>query len=165
MTKTRTIPHYARMFLYRQGLKILPSQNFIEKFKEIYNELLYKNKIRHHIKPIDDNMAIFFINTVIESVIYCLDFGYDVWFSRTILFLQKKTDYRHNVKKHKNYTIEDVKKISIRAIKSMILKMKNKLNEQNEEYQKFLEHKKVQFKTIKDYYKKFYGKEDEWWQE
>ena len=112
------------MFLYRQGLKIKPSDNFTEKFIEFYNEFLYKNKARKHIPPLDNKTATFFLNSIIEAVIYCLDFGYDVWFRHVMLFLQRISDYRHNVKSHTLKIVENVKKISIRPIKSMVTRMK-----------------------------------------
>ena len=37
MSKKR--PHYAHTFLHRQGIKIMPSQNFLDKFKEFYVEI------------------------------------------------------------------------------------------------------------------------------
>ena len=55
------------MFLYRQGLKIKPSDNFTEKFIEFYNEFLYKNKARKHIPPLDNKTATFFLNSIIEA--------------------------------------------------------------------------------------------------
>ena len=161
----RKIPHHTLMFLYRQGLKLEPSQNFIDKFVENYNELLYKNKIRHHVPPLDNKTAIFFINSVVEAVVYCLDFGYDVWFRHVLLFFQKVTDYRHNIKKHSLGVIEDVKKISIRPIKSMTLRIKAFLNKDNKPYQEFLSQKKERYNEIKRYYREFYDKKSEWWQD
>lgn len=161
--KIRVIPHYKHMFLQRQGLDMLPSQNFIDKFIENYNELLYQAKRRQHLPPLDERTAIFFINTVIESIIYCIDFGYDVWITRTILFLQRVSDYRRNNRNRKKAVTENVKKLSIKPIKSMCNEIKRKLNKENKEYMAYLDQKTECFKKIKKYYKEFYGKETEWW--
>lgn len=160
---TRKIPHHTMMFLYRQGLKIKPSDNFTEKFIEFYNEFLYKNKARKHIPPLDTKTATFFINSIIEAVIYCLDFGYDVWFRHVLLFFQRISDYRHNVKSHTVKVVENVKKISIRPIKSMVTRMKKTVNLDNEEFQEFLADKQQRFDNIKRYYREFYAKENQWW--
>lgn len=164
MVQKRVIPHYQHMFLSRQGLKIMPSQNFIDKFKEIYNEMLYSDKTRQNLEPINDKTAIFFINSLIEAVIFCVDFGYDVWFRRTLLFLQKTSDYRLNSHNNKKSLVENIKKLNVKPIISKLLKIKKIINKDNEKYQEFLKSKWDNFNKIKKYYREFYGKENEWWQ-
>ena len=80
-----------------------------------------------------------------------------------MLFLQRISDYRHNVKSHTLKIVENVKKISIRPIKSMVTRMKNTANINNEEYQQFIARKKERFNEIKRYYREFYAKENHWW--
>lgn len=157
-------PSYKNMFLYRQNLKLDPSQNFVDKFKEYYMELIVKVRCHENDTIIDDNTAKFYIVSVLESIIYCLDFGIDVWLSRLMVFTQKKTDYRHNVKSHRLKVVENVKKIAIRPIDSLIRKIKKIINKDNQEYNQHLENKRNSYNEIKQYYKEFYGKEDEWWQ-
>lgn len=164
MYKKRVIPHHQHMFLSRQGLKIMPSQNFLDKFKEIYNDLLHNDKSKQNIKPLDDKTAIFFINSLIEAVIYCIDFGYDVWFRRTLLFLQKTCDYRLNSKTAKKSVVENIKKLTVKPIISKYLKIKKIINQDNEKYQEFIQKKAENFNKIKRYYRDFYDKKDEWWQ-
>ena len=151
------------MFLYRQGLKIKPSANFTEKFIEFYNELLYKNKARKHIPPLDTKTATFLTNRITQAVIYCLDLGYAVWFRHVLLFFQRISDYRHNVKSHTVKVVENVKKISIRPINSMVTRMKKTVNLDNEAFQAFLADKQQRFDNIKRYYREFYAKENQWW--
>jgi hypothetical protein len=151
------------MFLQRQGLNMLPSQNFIDKFIEIYNELLYRNKSKANVPPIDEKTAIFFINTVIESIIYCIDFGYDVWITRTMVFLQRISDYRRNNKNRKKAVTENVKKLTVKPIISIYNRIRREINKDNKEYMLYLDQKTECYKKIKKYYKEFYGKETEWW--
>lgn len=157
----KKIPHIEHTFFYRQGLKLKPSENFVEKFLEIYTDLIRKNRKDENIK-VSKEEAFYLIYCVLEAIIHCLDFGYDVWIKRTILFFVKNIDYRHNVKSHRLSVVENVKKIKINAINSVMTKIKNNLNKDNEDYQKFVEQKKSNYKKIKNYYKDFYGKE-EWW--
>lgn len=164
MNKKRNIPHNAHMFLHRQGLKIMPSRNFIEKFKEFYIELHNNKKNRRQLEDIPDDMAIFFINTCIESIIYCLDCNISIYIPGLLKFTQKTTDYRHNTKSSKKSVIEDVKKINAQFNTNVVLKIKETLNKTNKAYVEFIDKKKQRFKKIQDYYKEFYGKQNEWWQ-
>lgn len=162
--KSRNIPHFKHTFLVLQGLNIEPCQEFVDKYVEIYNELMHKNKIRKHVPDIDENTARYFILTTCESIIHCLDFGLDVWLSRVMVFLQKNTDYRHNVKRHRLSVIENVKKLTFKPVSYLELKIKALLNKDNKPFQEHLQQKKESYNKIKQYYKEFYGKEDEWWQ-
>lgn len=159
----KNVPSYKHMFLYRTGLKIEPSQNFIDKFIEIYNDLLAKREYKDNPKQIDENIAKFMINSIFEAIIYCLDFGFDVWINRIMLFVQTTYD-KHVYKPDKKLcdTTENIKHVNIRSIFSLNKKMKNKLSENNSEYQKYVEHKQEKYNEIKQYYKEFYGQED-WW--
>lgn len=162
--KRKSVTSYKHMFLYRTGLKIEPDDSFVEKFIEIYMSLLRNKKHHKNDETIDINTAKFFINSVVESIIYCLDFGLDVWLSRTLLFLNKTSDYRLNSTTAKHRILEDVHKITIKPIVSMINKIKHKVNETNEKYKEFLQSKKESFTKIKEYYREFYGKQEDWWQ-
>lgn len=161
----KNTPSYKHMWLYRTGLKIEVSQNFIDKFIEIYNDLLTKRQWKEEPKKIDDNTARFMVGSIIESIIYCLDFGLDVWINRCMVFVQKTLDKRQYNRYNEKCTVqEDLRWITIRPIQSMIRKIKYKMNENNVEYNKFLQQKTENHKKIKDYYKEFYAKEEDWWQ-
>lgn len=166
MTKKR--PPLTKMFLYRQGLHLIPSDNFVQKFKEHYMTYLRRQKRYDYLEDLDDETAKFFIMAVAESIIYCLDAGYDVWFYRVMVFMQRLSDYRDNVKRRIKQGVskvrENVKKITIKPIFRSTLKIKNWLNKDNKPYQDFIKSKKDNFKKIKNYYKEFYGKQEDWWQ-
>ena len=162
--KSTNVPHYAHMFLHRQGLKIMPSKNFIDKFKEFYISMYNEKNPKVQMTELPDNTAIFFINSFVESLIYCLDCNVSIYITGLLTFSQKITDYRHNVKSHRTSIVENVKKINAQFNTNITLKIKDLLNKGNKEYQEFIEKKKERFKEIQDYYKKFYGKENEWWQ-
>lgn len=163
-----TIPSYTSLFLYRQGLKFKPSQNFIDKFKEFYNKELedrHKKNNKNNIAYIDDDTAIFMINCILEGIVHCLDFGFNVIFKRLFVFTQKVTDYKLNSKKkHKSVFAENIKKINFRPVSRIVLDIKDNMNKDNKKYQDFIEAKKDCYKKIKKYYKEFYGKED-WWRD
>ena len=149
-----------RMFLWRQGLRMKADEHFVDKFIEFYQELYKKNKNRVD-KGLDRETANVLINSICETIIHCLDFGYDVWLGRTIMFTQKIADYSNN------YTIKylektDIKKVAINLFKRLTLRLKKKINENNIDYQNFIEEKKKRHQEIKDYYKEFYGEEN-WW--
>ena len=166
MAKKR--PPLTKMFLYRQGLHLIPSDNFVQKFKEHYMTYLRRQKRYDYLEDLDDETAKFFIMAVAESIIYCLDSGYDVWFYRVMVFMQRLSDYRDNVKRRIKQGVskvrENVKKITIKPIFRSTLKIKNWLNKDNKPYQDFIKSKKDNFKKIKNYYKEFYGKQEDWWQ-
>ena len=163
MSKKR--PHYAHTFLHRQGIKIMPSQNFIDKFKEFYVEINNKSKSRKHIDTLDNETAIFFIISVIESIIYCIDAGLNLHFRCLLKINQKITDYRHNIKTHMVGVVEDVKKVSISLLSHLVLKTKEVANKDNKVYLDYIQGKKDRHIEIKKYYREFYGKQDEWWQD
>lgn len=165
MPKKRIIPHYSHTFLHRQGIKIMPSENFLNKFKEEYQKAFeesYEYKLRKNYK-IDDEMAIFFIITIFESIIYCLDFGFDVFLFHLVVFKTRISDYINNIKRKKESVYENVKKITFRLYSKNRLTMAKNANIDNEEYQEYLEKKKENYSKIKKYYKEFYNKTDEWW--
>lgn len=166
MAKKR--PPLTKMFLYRQGLHLIPSDNFVQKFKEHYMTYLRRQKRYDYLEDLDDETAKFFIMAVAESIIYCLDAGYDVWFYRVMIFTQRLSDYRDNVKRRIKQGVskvrENIKKITIKPIFRSTLKIKNWLNKDNKPYQDFIKSKKDNFKKIKNYYKEFYGKQEDWWQ-
>lgn len=161
--KRRNIPHLKHLNLYRQGLHLEPSENFVQKYIEIYNSLIHKRKSRAHIKDLDEETAKYFIVLVCEALIHCIDFGFDIWFSRVMVFIQKISDYRGNSPYAKVGFYEDIKKVTIRPITSLILNIKNNINKTNKEYQEYIKRKKEKYQEIKDYYKEFYGEQD-WWQ-
>lgn len=160
----KKIPSYKHMFLYRTGLKLEPSDNFVSKFIEIYMSLLRKRRNHENDVDIDENTAKFFINSCVEAIIYCLDFGFDVWLNRTMVFLQKITDWKPRKSKTAKI-IENLHMITIKPIFSISKKMKNILNKDNKEYQEYINKKQESFKQIKNYYKEFYGKTEVWWQQ
>lgn len=162
--KKRKLPNVNHMFLNRMGLKYVPSQNFVDKFKEYFLEEVYKNKQRQHI-TIDDNKAIYFINCILEAITYCLDFGFGVYIPKIMMFDVKTTDYRHNVKSHILSVVEDVKKINFALTPRLHNNIRKLINKDNKEYCEYIKGKEKRFKEIKDYYKEFYGKQDEWWQD
>lgn len=160
----KNTPSYKHMWLYRTGLKPEISQNFVDKFVEIYNDLLKKRQWKEQPKEIDDNTARFMIGSIIEAIIYCLDFGFDVWINRCMVFVQKISDKRqYNRGTDKCDIKEDLKLVTIRPIQSIIRKIKYKCNENNEKYNEFLKQKTENHKKIKEYYKEFYAKEKDWW--
>ena len=156
-----------KMFLYRQGLHLLPSDNFLQAFKKNYMEIIRKRKAFKDMEDIDDDTAMFFIMYVAESIIYCLDAGFDIWFHRAMVFTQRLSDYRYNakvqLKKLSSKTIENVKKVTIKPISSLTLKIRDSINKNNKPYQDFIKEKEQNFKKIKEYYKEFYGKQKDWW--
>lgn len=159
----KNTPSYKHMWLYRTGLKIEVSQNFIDKFIEIYNDLLKKRKWKEESKEIDENTARFMVGSIIEAIIYILDFGYDVWINRCMVFLQKTLDKRQYNRYDDKCTVkENLKWVTIKPIQSIIRKIKYKINENNLEYNKFLQQKTENHKKIKEYYKEFYAQEN-WW--
>lgn len=161
----KNTPSWKHMWLYRTGLKLEISQNFVDKFIEIYNDLLKKRRWKEEPKEIDDNTARFMIGSVIEAIIFCLDFGLDVWINRCMVFVQKSSDKKqYNMYNGKCTVKEDLKKIAIRPIQSIRRKIKYKMNENNPEYNKYLQEKTENHEKIKNYYKEFYAKEKDWWQ-
>ena len=159
----KNTPSYKHMWLYRTGLKPEVSQNFIDKFIEIYNDLLKKRKWKEESKEIDENTARFMVGSIIEAIIYVLDFGYDVWINRCMVFLQKTLDKRQYNRYDDKCTVkENLKWVTIKPIQSIIRKIKYKINENNLEYNKFLQQKTENHKKIKEYYKEFYAQEN-WW--
>lgn len=162
--KRKSVTSYKHMFLYRTGLKLDPCETFVNKFIEIYMELIKRDKRRADFDDIDENTAKFFINSCFEAIIYCMDFGFDVWLNRVMVFTLKITDFvsRHPYVKKRVH--EDMKMIKIRPISSLIKKIKDVLNKDNEKYQEFIEQKKENHKAIRRYYKEYYGKQNEWWE-
>lgn len=159
----KNTPSYKHMWLYRTGLKPEVSQNFIDKFIEIYNDLLKKRKWKEESKEIDENTARFMVGSIIEAIIYILDFGYDIWINRCMVFLQKTLDKRQYNRYDDKCTVkENLKWVTIKPIQSIIRKIKYKINENNLEYNKFLQQKTENHKKIKEYYKEFYAQEN-WW--
>ncbi len=156
---------YSKSFYWRNGLKIMPSQNFIDKFKVFYNELLYQSKQRLDLPPLDDDTAIFFINIVLENIITILDFGYDFWWKRMLVLTQKITAFHLGTPNAPKRMCENVKKLSFRLITKQQKIVKKFLNQNNERYVAFLESKKERYNQIKDYYKELYGKQNDWWLE
>lgn len=154
---------YTKSFYWRNGLKIQPSQNFVEKFKEFYNELLYRSKSRANKPPIDNETATFFINIVLENIITILDFGYDFWWKRMFVMTQKKASFHLGTKYATKRMWNNVKKFSFKLITKQKRLMKYILNKDNKRYMEFLELKKVRYNEIKNYYKELYGKQNEWW--
>ena len=162
----KNVPSYKHMWLYRTGLKLEVSKNFVDKFIEIYNDLLSKKTWKDEPKKIDDNTARFMIGSIIEAIIFCLDFGLDVWINRCMVFVQKISDKKqYSIRNDKCIVKEDLKVVTIRPIQSIIRKIKYKMNEDNPEYNKHLQQKTENHKKIKDYYKEFYGKSQDWWQQ
>lgn len=161
-------PPLTKMFLYRQGLHLIPSDNFVQTFKKHYMEILRKARRYDHVEDLDDETAKFFIMVMAESIIYCLDAGFDIWFFRIMVFMQKLSDYRDNVKRRikqgTSKVRENIKKITIKPIFRSTLKIKDLMNKDNKPYQDFIQQKKSNFKKIKEYYKEFYGKQEDWWQ-
>ena len=161
----KNTPSWKHMWLYRTGLKLEISQNFVDKFIEIYNDLLKKRRWKEEPKEIDDNTARFMIGSVIEAIIFCLDFGLDVWINRCMVFVQKVSDKKqYNMYNGKCTVKEDLRTITIRPIQSIRRKIKYKMNENNPEYNKYLQEKTENHEKIKNYYKEFYAKEKDWWQ-
>lgn len=159
----KKIPSYKHMWLYRTGLKIEPSQNFIDKFIEIYNDFLHNNSNRANAKDLDNDTAIFMINSILEAIIYCLDFGFDVWLHRTMVFIQKTRDKISTNGDGQKKVSQNVKTLVIKPIESIKKAIKNLANTNNEPYQQFLLEKKERHEKIKQYYKEFYAKEEDWW--
>lgn len=163
MTK-KHIPHHSHTFLYRQGLDVRPSKNFVEKFREFYVEIHNNSNSRKHIDDISYELAEFFLCRVFEKIIYCIDLGENIHIRRVLKINQKITDYRHNIKSHKCKVVENIKKVSIELLGYLQLKTKDVLNKENEAYQNHIQQKKDRHIEIKKYYKEFYDKQDEWWQ-
>lgn len=162
---TRKVPHHSHTFLCRQGLDIIPSQNFVDKFKEFYVDINNNCKSRKQITELDNDLAIFFITSIVESIIYCIDAGINLHFRGILKINQKITDYRHNIKSHTVSMVENVKKVSISLLSHLVLKTKEVANRDNKEYQEHIIKKKNRHKDIKKYYREFYGKQDEWWKD
>lgn len=160
--KNRKLPNVNHMFLNRMGLKYMPCQEFIDKFKEYFLTEVHKNK-KHKDMTIDNEKAIYFIVCILEAITYCLDFGFNVHLHRVMLFNARVSDYIHNVKRHKCYVKENIKKITFIPITSLYNNIRRIVNKDNKEYYEYIEGKEKRFKEIQDYYKEFYGKEDEWW--
>lgn len=156
---------YTKSFYWRNGLKIMPSQNFVDKFKEIYNELLYNSKSRAKCKPLDDQTAIFFINIVLETIITILDFGYTFWWSKMMILTPKIVTCHLGTEYAPKRIYDNVKKLNFRLFTTQEKKVRAKVNKDNKEYMEYIENKKNRFNDIKNYYKEFYGKENDWWKE
>lgn len=155
---------YTKSFYWRNGLKIMPSQNFVNKFKEFYNELLYNNKARANKPPIDDQTAIFFINIVLENIITILDFGYSFFWTRMIAINTKLVTCHLGTEYAPKRMWDNVKKFTIKLYGKQDKKIKEKLNADNKEYSEYIKGKKERCHKILDYYKEYYGKQDDWWQ-
>lgn len=157
-------PSYAYMFLYRQGLKMLPSRNFIDKFKEFYIEMNNENSNRKKIDSMDDNTTIFLINAVVESIIYCLDFGFTVNIKSIFKMKPRLIEKMHSAKITGKRSFVSYTRVVTDIPSSLIRKIKNILNKDDKKFQDFVDKKKERYDEIKRYYRKFYGKENEWWQ-
>lgn len=162
MKRRKVIPKPFQTFLYRQGLKIMPSQNFIDKFKEEYLLLISKRKNLQHV-TIDDDKAVFFIISFFEAIVYCLDCNIDIFLYHILAIKSKVTDYMVNTRFRKKSVYEDVKKITFKLYSYYRLKMFKNVNKDNENYTEYLKEKRKRYGKIRDYYKKFYNKEGEWW--
>lgn len=155
---------YTKSFYWRNGLKIMPSQNFIDKFKEFYNELLYNNKARANKPPLDDQTAIFFINIVLENIITILDFGYSFIWGRMIAINNKIITCHLGTENAPKRMWNNVKKISFKLYEGRNKKIKAKINSDNQEYIDYIKLKSERYGKILDYYKEYYGKQNDWWQ-
>mgnify|MGYP003292847256 CR=1 FL=1 len=154
MKKQRKTPQLTQLFLYKQGLRIEPDEMFLNKFLEIYNGLMTKSKSEfRNTKTIDENTAKFFIVCMCEYIIHSLDFGFDIWFKRVMVFIQKMSDYVLNSPMRKSGIQENVRKITFRPISSLRLKIRSKINENNVLYQEFTKNKAERYQSIKQYYK------------
>ena len=156
----KNIPSHKNMFLYRSGLQLDVSDNFVNKFIEIYTDLWRQKKHHENDKPLTYDQAKFMILSVIESIIYILDFGYSVWVNRCMVFLPKTATFRPKGR----YYAENVLKVCVKPIVSWINKMKDLANKDNEKYQQFLQDKRTRHNKIREYYKDLYDKQEDWWQ-
>lgn len=155
--------NYKRTMLYRSGLNIEPSKNFVEKFIEIYNDLLIEKNITKK-RLIDEDTAKYMINSIFECIISALDFGFDIWINRVVVFVQRVYDrYVYKSDKKRCEIVEDIKQVTIRPISSLDKKIKNKANEDNKEYQEYIIRKKNNHNKIKEYYKEFYSDVEKDW--
>jgi hypothetical protein len=59
---------------------------------------------------------------------------------------------------------DNVKKFTIKLYGKQDKNIKEKINADNKEYTEYIKGKKSRYNKILDYYKEYYGKQDDWWQ-